>query len=93
MPGESKDIEIEGISDRPQLAEEVFICQAIIGKSSGKDRIMKFKIRCEFIEPLISFSTQDICFRCERVCFRIKKKLKLDHALRVCTRIVQILNI
>jgi hypothetical protein len=28
---------------------------------------MKFKIRCEFIEPLVSFSKKEIGFRCERV--------------------------
>lgn len=67
LPGESKEIIIEGLSDKAQLIEEAFNCQAIIGKSSGKDRIMKFKIKCEFIEPLISFSKHQIEFRSERV--------------------------
>ena len=67
LPGESKEILIEGFSEKAQLIEEVFACQAIIGKSSGKDRIMKFKIRCEFIEPLVSFSKKELKFRCERV--------------------------
>ena len=26
---------------------------------------MKFKIKCEFIAPLVSFSTRDLTFRCE----------------------------
>jgi hypothetical protein len=69
LPGETKEILIEGFSDKAQLIEEWYTCQAIIGKSSGKDRIMKFKIRCEFIEPLVSFSKKEIEFRCERVRF------------------------
>lgn len=65
-PGETKEIQIEGYSDRPQLIEEVYNCQAIIGRASGKDRIMRFKVRCEFIEPLVSFSSNEIYFRIER---------------------------
>ena len=68
-PGESKEILIQGYGEKPQLIEEVITCQAIIGKLSGKDRIMKFKVKCEFISPLISFSTKDIIFRCEHVIF------------------------
>ncbi len=67
LPGETKEVIIEGVAEKAQLIEELFTCQAIIGKSSGKDRIMKFKIRCEFIEPLVSFSKKEIGFRCERV--------------------------
>ena len=73
LPGETKEVLIEGFSDKAQLIEEWYTCQAIIGKSSGKDRIMKFKIRCEFIEPLVSFSKKEIEFRCERVSFDAKK--------------------
>jgi hydrocephalus-inducing protein len=66
-PNETKQITIEGFSDRPRLAEETFQCHAIVGKTNGKDRIMRFKIRCEFIAPLVSFSTDQIEFRCEHV--------------------------
>ncbi len=66
-PGESKEILIQGYGEKPQYVEETITCQAIIGKLSGKDRIMKFKVKCEFISPLISFSTRDIIFRCEHV--------------------------
>jgi hypothetical protein len=65
VPGEMKEIVIEGYGAKPQLVEEHLTCFSIIGKTSGKDRIMKFKIRCEFIAPLVSFSTRDIIFRCE----------------------------
>ncbi|CAF0787663.1 unnamed protein product [Brachionus calyciflorus] len=64
-PGETKEICIEGFGEKPQLVEEYFICNSIIGKTSGKDRIMKFKIRCEFVAPLVSFSTRELVFRCE----------------------------
>ena len=66
-PGERKEILIQGYGEKPQYVEETITCQAIIGKLSGKDRIMKFKVKCEFISPLISFSTRDIIFRCEHV--------------------------
>lgn len=64
-PGETKEIVIEGYGAKPQLVEEILQCFSIIGKTSGKDRIMRFKLRCEFIAPLVSFSTRDIIFRCE----------------------------
>lgn len=64
-PGDTKEIVIEGFGEKPQLVEEGFVCNAIIGKTSGKDKIMKFKIRCEFVAPLVSFSTKDLVFRCE----------------------------
>ena len=63
--GETKEIVMEGYGAKPQLVEELLTCFSIIGKTSGKDRIMKFKIRCEFIAPLVSFSTRDLIFRCE----------------------------
>lgn len=66
-PNETKEISIEGFSEKPQLAEELYVCHSIIGKTSGKDRIMKFRIRCEFISPLVSFSTRNLLFRCEHV--------------------------
>ncbi len=66
-PGETKEITMEAFVEKPQLLEERFICQSIIGRTSGKDTIMKFKIKCEFIAPLMSFSTRDLVFRCEHV--------------------------
>ncbi len=38
---------------------------SIVGKMSGKDRIMRFKIKCEFIAPVVSFSSYNLVFRCE----------------------------
>ncbi len=67
QPGETKEISIEGFGEKPQLVEEILTCNSIIGKTSGKDRIMKFRLKCEFIAPLVSFSTKKITFRCEHV--------------------------
>ena len=66
-PGESKEIVIEGFGDKPQLVDELVYCHSIIGRTTGKDRVMKFRIKCEFIAPLVSFSTRDLLFRCEHV--------------------------
>jgi hypothetical protein len=63
VPGETKEIAIEGSSDKPQLIEETQVCTSIVGKMSGKDKIMRFKIRCEFIAPVVSFSTRNLVFR------------------------------
>lgn len=69
LPGETKEIVIEGSSEKPQLVEETQICTSIVGKMSGKDKIMKFKIKCEFIAPVVSFSTRNLVFRCEHVSY------------------------
>jgi hypothetical protein len=66
--GESKEISIEAYVEKPQVVEEKFVCQSIIGRTSGKDQIMKFKVKCEFIAPIVSFSTKEVVFRCEHVC-------------------------
>ena len=77
VPGEIKEIVIEAFGEKPQLVEELLACYSIIGKMSGKDRIMKFKVKCEFIAPLVSFSSRDLVFRCENVIvFIYLKKLR-----------------
>lgn len=37
-------------------------CHAIIGTSTGKERIMRVDITAEFISPLLSFSQREINF-------------------------------
>lgn len=37
-------------------------CHAIIGTSTGKERIMKVDVSAEFISPLLSFSQRDVNF-------------------------------
>jgi hydrocephalus-inducing protein len=63
--GQSAEIVISGYVNKPQLIEETFACYSIIGKTSGKDKIMKFKITSDFVPPLVAFSNKTITFRCE----------------------------
>ena len=42
--------------------KEKLLCHAIIGRSGGKELVKKVKIICEFINPLLQFSTESICF-------------------------------
>ena len=37
-------------------------CHAIIGTSTGKERIMRVDVSAEFISPLLSFSQRDVSF-------------------------------
>ena len=53
-----------GIDDR-WLDRQKFTCLAIIGRSTGRDKLLSLKIHCEFIEPLMSFSKMDLYFRVE----------------------------
>ena len=47
---------------RPQQVKERMFCHAIIGTSTGKERIMKVDVSAEFISPLLSFSQRDVNF-------------------------------
>ncbi|CAF3970390.1 unnamed protein product [Rotaria sp. Silwood2] len=38
---------------------------AIIGRSTGRDKLLSLKIHCEFVEPLMSFSKTDLYFGVE----------------------------
>ena len=51
-------------------------CHAIIGTSTGKERIMKVDISAEFISPLLSFSQREINFCVMKVCGKILKICK-----------------
>nr|XP_006823299.1 PREDICTED: hydrocephalus-inducing protein homolog [Saccoglossus kowalevskii] len=65
-PGQSIDVLLEGFSDTPKVVKERMVCHAIIGRASGKERIMKTDINVEFITPLLEFSTKQIAFRVEK---------------------------
>ncbi len=67
--GESCEVVVAGVSERAQLVEEWQVCMAIVGKMSGRERLMRFRVRCEFIEPVVSFSCRELVFRCEQVRF------------------------
>ena len=44
------------------MVKERMFCHAIIGTSTGKERIMKVDVSAEFISPLLSFSQRDVNF-------------------------------
>uniref|UniRef100_A0A8C8S7Z5 HYDIN n=1 Tax=Pelusios castaneus TaxID=367368 RepID=A0A8C8S7Z5_9SAUR len=65
-PGKTMDMMLEGFSDTPKVVKERLICHAIIGKQSGKEQIMKVDVTCEFIAPILHFSSKEITFRVEK---------------------------
>lgn len=50
------------------------ICHAIIGTSTGKEKIMKVDIMADFISPLLDFSQREVHF-CVMKVSRIQDKL------------------
>ena len=64
-PGETRELTITGFVSEPKMVEETFTCLAIIGRSTGRDKLLSLKIRCEFVQPLMSFSRTDLYFRVE----------------------------
>jgi hydrocephalus-inducing protein len=38
------------------------ICHAIIGSSTGKEKIMKVDVMADFINPLLDFSQREVDF-------------------------------
>ncbi|CAD5117498.1 DgyrCDS6267 [Dimorphilus gyrociliatus] len=65
-PGESIDMFMEGTISEPKTIKEKLLCHAIIGKRGGKELILKSNIICEFIAPLVKFSTDRIEFRIDK---------------------------
>ena len=47
--------------------KETLLCHAIIGRSGGRELVKKVRIVCEFIDPLLQFSTESICFTVHKV--------------------------
>ncbi|XP_013405663.1 hydrocephalus-inducing protein [Lingula anatina] len=66
VPGESQDVVLEGYVDMPQNVHETLLCHAIIGRSGGKELIMRVDIRAEFISPLLDFSSRNVFFRVDK---------------------------
>ena len=52
---------------RPQVVRERMLCYAIIGRAGGKELIMKVNVNCEFISPLLEFSSDKVFFRVDKV--------------------------
>ena len=64
-PGETRLLTITGFTSQSKSVDEVFTCLAIIGRSTGRDKLFSLKIHCDFVEPLMSFSKTDLYFRVE----------------------------
>jgi hypothetical protein len=64
-PGETRLLTVTGFASQTKIVDEVFTCLAIIGRSTGRDKLLSLKIHCEFVEPLMSFSKTDLYFRVE----------------------------
>ena len=50
----------------PQIVKERMLCHAIIGRSGGKELIMKVQINCEFITPLLEVDSNHLDFRVDK---------------------------
>ena len=64
-PGETKLLTLTGFAAQPKMIDEAFTCLAIIGRSTGRDKLLSLKVHCDFVEPLMSFSKTDLHFRAE----------------------------
>jgi hypothetical protein len=64
-PDETRLLTLTGFASQPKIVDEAFTCLAIIGRSTGRDKLLSLKIHCEFVEPLMSFSKTDLYFRVE----------------------------
>ncbi|KAL8194574.1 UNVERIFIED_CONTAM: hypothetical protein K2H54_025118, partial [Gekko kuhli] len=65
-PGKTMEMTLEGSFDIPKVVKERLICHAIIGKQSGKERIMTVDVVCEFIAPVLQISSSKIIFQVEK---------------------------
>ncbi|CAH2323836.1 Hypothetical predicted protein [Pelobates cultripes] len=65
-PGESIDVTLEGSSDVPKVVKERLLGQAIIGRQSGKEKIMTVDVICEFIAPILQLSAGNLHFYLEK---------------------------
>ncbi|XP_038663072.1 hydrocephalus-inducing protein homolog [Scyliorhinus canicula] len=72
-PGRSETLILEGESDGPVVVHGQLICEAIIGKQSGKDRIMRVNVHCEFIAPILELSPKLLNFRVEKAKHNVLK--------------------
>ncbi|XP_044126636.1 hydrocephalus-inducing protein homolog [Bufo gargarizans] len=65
-PGQSIAVVLEGSSTTPKMVKERLLGQAIIGKQSGKERILMVDVICEFIAPVLHLSKQSLHFYVEK---------------------------
>jgi len=50
----------------PDIVKERLLCHAIIGRTGGKELIMRVQVHCEFIAPLLDVSTPCLNFRVDK---------------------------
>ncbi|XP_075181569.1 hydrocephalus-inducing protein homolog [Anomaloglossus baeobatrachus] len=65
-PGQSIDVVLEGSCGTPKMVKERLLGHAIIGKQSGKERIMAAEVTCEFITPVLHLSKPSLHFYVEK---------------------------
>ena len=68
----------------PQVVKETLLCHAIIGRAGGKELIMKVAITCEFIAPLMQFSSDRLEFCVEKVRLVIIISKHSNYRLQYC---------
>uniref|UniRef100_A0A8C3CDK8 HYDIN protein n=1 Tax=Cairina moschata TaxID=8855 RepID=A0A8C3CDK8_CAIMO len=66
MPGRTMEMMLEGSSSTPKVVTERLLCHAIIGNKAGKAQIMQVDVTCEFVAPVLQFSSREITFRVEK---------------------------
>ncbi|XP_027541094.1 hydrocephalus-inducing protein homolog [Neopelma chrysocephalum] len=66
VPGQTKDMVLEGFSSTPQKVKERLLCHAMVGKEKRKKQIMQVDVSCEFVFPLVQISARAIMFRVEK---------------------------
>ncbi|XP_071423974.1 hydrocephalus-inducing protein homolog [Pithys albifrons albifrons] len=66
MPGQTKDLVLEGFSNVLQEAEEQLVCHAVVGEEITKKKIIETKVTCTFISPVVQMSSREITFCVEK---------------------------
>ena len=68
------------------MVKEKLLCHAIIGKAGGKELIMRVPLSCEFITPLLEFSSDTLNFRVDKVRRTLIEKSQSQNETRTETR-------
>ncbi|XP_053843687.1 hydrocephalus-inducing protein homolog [Vidua macroura] len=66
QPGESVDMVLRGFSHISQEVQDYVFCEAAIGITSHKEKIIEIIITCKFIHPSIEASASQFSFRVEK---------------------------
>ncbi|XP_038004430.1 hydrocephalus-inducing protein-like [Motacilla alba alba] len=66
QPGQSVDMVLRGFSHIPQEVQDYVLCEAVIGTSRMKKKIIKSTITCKFIHPSIEVSARQFSFRVDK---------------------------